>query len=170
METDSYLIGRISGLDDACIDREAFFMEHSVGAIVPFIAYYFPGIEIVPKLINFRLSWERAAAMGKFLAKTTKENDFLLLSADFVHNKDLAETRERDRITGKFLSDYRERKNSYRITDIEVDTRKGLYVLLSYLKQKGSPRPDILLNTNTGEIAGQRDNITSYFFVLFGRE
>jgi MEMO1 family protein len=151
----------------AKIDEDVFCLEHSVSAVVPFISRYFPSAEIVPLIMGHSMTYADAAVLGDALAGLCGENDFVLLSADFVHDKPSREAMRFDTAARAVMTDP-SRWTINSINDIKVDCRRGLAAMLIYLKHDRGITCDILANTNSAIIAGMDVEATSYFFTLFG--
>jgi AmmeMemoRadiSam system protein B len=151
----------------AKIDEDVFCLEHSVSAVVPFISKYFPSAEIVPLLMGHSMTYAAAAVLGDALAGLCGENDFVLLSADFVHDKPSREAMRFDTAARAVLTDP-PRWTINAIDDIKVDCRRGLAAMLIYLRHDRGITCDILANTNSAIIAGKDVEATSYFFAIFG--
>jgi AmmeMemoRadiSam system protein B len=93
----------------AQIDTDAFYREHGVGTLVPFIGEYFPEAKILP--IAFRSTevdrseLERVAvAIDRIsFSPDSGRRVFILLSTDFSHHRDPETTRENDQINREIL-------------------------------------------------------------------
>lgn len=150
------------------IDEDAFLFEHSIGSLLPFVRHYFPLRRVVPILVNYRLSWDDAARLGAVLARTSDENDLVVLSADFVHNRTVREARAIDERSRGIIQSFYMGCTAEYVSRVEMDCRKGLLALCTFLRESGATDADILLNTNGGEMFGGRGPVTSYFFALYG--
>ncbi|MBU0908931.1 MAG: AmmeMemoRadiSam system protein B, partial [Proteobacteria bacterium] len=167
LKPDLSMVRELCRLNGASIDEDAFYNEPSIGALLPFIAYYFPGVKIVPIVLNFRLSWEGAELLGKAIARLTGGSDIVILSADFVHERLNRAAQILDRKSGRLLRRPLEDHSPDEISGIEIDCRKGLMTLFNFMRGKKKCRAEILLNTNYAVVSGKDDPATSYFFVIY---
>ncbi len=167
---DLSLIDRLCRSGAAAIDDDAFIGEHSIGALLPFIACYFPRSKIAPLLLNYRLPWEDARKLGHGLAAHAGPGVIVILSADFVHDKAGAAIRRLDRQTGAVLLQFRDGPSVDSVIKAETDCRKGLLALLAYAWARKTGDAEILLNTDSARLARKEVPATSYFFVLYGNK
>jgi AmmeMemoRadiSam system protein B len=164
---DTALIRALGRAGAVTVDEDAFYGEHAIGALVPFIAYYFPSKRVVPIVLNFRMTWEGASRLGTELARHCGAGDMVILSADFVHGRSAAEAKTSD-ARSRIVLEKCASGCGGDASVVEVDCRKGLVALCAYLRETGGGAADILLNTNGGELTGTKLPVTSYFFVLYG--
>ncbi|HNV46739.1 MAG TPA: AmmeMemoRadiSam system protein B [Spirochaetota bacterium] len=157
----------IANATGAGIDEDAFYNEHAIGALAPFVQHYFPDASMVPVLINYRLAWEDARALGARIAAVARENVIVILSADFTHDKSDRHARENDMRFRELLRRF-PAAGPEDIARIELDCRKGLYTMAAFLEARGRSTPHLLGSATSRDIAGPRVPMTSYSFVLFG--
>ncbi len=167
---DLSLIGRLCRSAAAVIDEEAFIGEHSIGALLPFIAFYFPRSKVAPLLLNYRMPWDQALRLGQTLAAEAGPGAILILSSDFAHDKKSATARRLDRRTEAVLARFRGKVSVDTIINAEMDCRKGLLALMAYIKERKTEDMEILLNTDSAAMARRDVPGTSYFFVLYGNK
>lgn len=163
------LINKMRKVSVAEIDEEAFYWEHAIGAIVPFVKYYFPQSKILPMVTNFTLPFDRAVQAGKALAALAGEKDLIILSADFVHNKEIKLAQNIDRQSSRRLIHFKQNIRIDSLNKIEMDCRNGLALFFQYLVSRNANGAEILLNTNSGKIIKKDIPVTSYFFVIYGK-
>jgi len=132
------------------------------------VRHYFPSHRVVPILVNYRLGWDEAARLGVALSRTCDENDLVVLSADFVHNRTVAEARAIDKRSRGCIQSFYMGCTAEYLSRVEMDCRKGFLVLCTFLRASGAKDAEILLNANSGDIFGVGGPVTSYFFVLYG--
>ncbi|MBP7737357.1 MAG: AmmeMemoRadiSam system protein B [Spirochaetes bacterium] len=167
---DLALADRLCAAGAAAIDEDAFIGEHSVGAVIPFIAHYFPRSKVAPLLLSYRMSWEEARRLGLALAAEAGAGAILILSSDFVHDRSSAEARRLDKRTREILVKFRDEVSAETVRYAEMDCRKGLMALMAYVKARKSGSMEILHNTDSARMAGRNVPTTSYFFVLYGNK
>lgn len=169
VQADLGKIKLLNKLNNSGVDEDAFFNEHSIGSLLPYISYYFPKSKIVPIILNFRLSWKAASELGVLLSEIIQKDDLLIISTDFVHDKRNYEMKTIDKKNKEILTNYTNNMDWNQVTQLENDCRKCLLTLFRFLKEKGSPKTEVLLNTNSAEASGLDVPGTSYFFVLYGK-
>jgi MEMO1 family protein len=150
-------------------DPEAMHLEHGVGALLPYIKHYFPKAKIVPIVIDEKNSKitdiNRLAQAVHNLMKNRKDL-FLLISTDFSHHADPETTEKRDEKTIHFL----ERPALARIPLVYSDNNKGLRVLAEVYQWFDLNAGSLLCHTDSFRYGGKEaDDITSYFFYMWGR-
>ena len=145
---------------------DAFFHEHSVGAIVPFIRHVFPDARVVP--IVFRRDADSAVCvnLGTWLAHKADATVFLLGSMDFSHYRSSAEAEEEDQRTIPVLTTC----DPGRVREANVDSHPALLALLTACREEGAMKAHVLQHTNSGIITRQPlTPCTSYINTVFAR-
>jgi AmmeMemoRadiSam system protein B len=168
LETDQRVVQQIEAATSLPEDREAFTGEHSVGVLIPFLKYYFPHCRVVPILVDanaqeFSLK-EIQGALSGFLRDP---QILVLLSMDFSHNSttDIADGRDKEAqgaISALDLS---------KVQGLNVDCRKGLWLLLASLRELGQVEVQVSEHTNSARLTGNlhQPDVTSYFSIFFRR-
>ncbi len=168
VETNPRVVEQIKATLHLPEDPEAFAGEHSVGVLMPFVRYYFPHARVVPILIDVNARdnalRELRGLMSGYLADA---NNLVLLSMDFSHNSlaSIADARDAQAQQAIFTVDLEKTRT------LNVDCRKGLWLLLASLLDAGQFRVQITEHTNSAHLTGnpQQSNVTSYFSVFFLR-
>lgn len=149
-------------------DPQVFPIEHGASALMPFIHKYFPKANVVVVAVqgepplNSLYNRALADAILPFFIKGENDKNFLLISSDFSHHGDIEKTKKRDALSEIFLSEAVPDKWVY----CSCDNRPGIY-MLSRMMTDGT-ESKILCHTNSYDFSGEgKDDITSYFFVLF---
>lgn len=149
-------------------DHDAFYYEHGIGTLTPYIKKYFPKSTIVPILQREKpLKLDRLEELGKVMTDLVKKDPskyFVMISTDFSHHFNLEDTLENDKRSRHFLL------NPYKDNIISAanDNIGGLYSLATIADNVGWQRTSILYNTNSFYISSEgEDDITSYFFSFF---
>lgn len=146
-------------------DHDAFYYEHGIGTLTPYIKKYFPSSKIVPILQREKpLMLGKLEKLGEVITDLiTKEPDkyFFLISTDFSHHFNLEQTLRNDERSRHFLLN----PTRSNIVNAANDNIGGLYSMATMLDQLGWERTSILYNTNSLYISGEgTGDITSYFF------
>lgn len=146
------------------INDDTFFMEHSIGALVPFIKRIFPEAQIVPLLLLSNTSVADCDQLSDWLTKNLDDKTLLLASMDFSHYKTAAEAAYEDSITFPII----QQLDFERANDAFVCSRATLRVLLRTLKNMGQMEGEVVHHTNSGIISGQLEKpCTSYINMIW---
>jgi hypothetical protein len=168
METDRRIVQQIKAATSLPEDPEAFTGEHSVGVLVPFLRYYFPHSRVVPILVDVNaqenLLMELRGLISGFLSNPQL---LVLLSMDFSHDSiasiaDSRDVRAQQAISALDLS---------KVKELNVDCRKGLWLLLASLRDLGQVKVQVNQHTNSARLTGNlnQPDVTSYFTIYFVR-
>lgn len=82
---------------------EVFSEEHSVGAIIPFIKYYYPKAKILPIIFNSTAGLSDARDVVYWLDKNLDENTLVVFSLDFSHYLTEHEAKAKDEMVKNFI-------------------------------------------------------------------
>jgi AmmeMemoRadiSam system protein B len=132
----------------ASVDEEAFTREHSMGALVPFVKYFFTEASIVTIVMRADADTMEASHLAKFLSLFAGKGVFLLASLDFSHYKKSAEAEREDEITLAILHNF-DTKNYRRAF---VDSHAAMFAVLRSCREIGSTSIEIIHHTNSGII------------------
>lgn len=150
-------------------DNQVFLIEHGAATLMPYISKYFPKADVVVVAINgevpenIKYAETLADGIKPYFDEAGKKENFLLISTDFSHHGTAEETERKDKSSLEFLNNPILPKFTFAV----CDNKSGIYVLSSCLKPED--KVHILYHTNSFEISAQdADDITSYFFTLFG--
>jgi AmmeMemoRadiSam system protein B len=147
-------------------DPEAFTGEHSVGVLVPFLRYYFPGTRVVPILVDVNAQPSRLRKLRTALASLLRNpRVVVLLSMDFSHDSIASIADSRDEQAQRAISAL----DASSASGLHVDCRRGLWLLLASLHDLGHVRAQIKEHTNSAQLSGHlsQPDVTSYFTVFF---
>jgi len=147
-------------------DPEAFSGEHSVGILIPFLMYYFPHSKIVPILIDVNAQDSRLNELRDVLSPVLKdEKALVLLSMDFSHHSISSIADARDLKAKEVISSM----DAKGARGLNVDSRKGLRLLLELLSRVGCDGVQFNEHTNSARLTGKlnQPDVTSYFSIYF---
>ncbi|MDR0464902.1 MAG: AmmeMemoRadiSam system protein B [Treponema sp.] len=167
VKSDSDKVIEIAGLLEVSLDPNVFFMEHGISALMPYIKKYFPDAEVIAiavnaeSEVNTRTGGKLADVLEKEFDKKGKNENFLLISSDFSHKGGIEETSLNDYKSIHYLKNI----NDALWNTVICDNRMGIYIL-DRLGKRNSESV-ILYHTNSYNISGYDEDITSYFFVYF---
>lgn len=150
------------------VENDALFTtEHSIGTLMPFLAYYMPEVKVLPLAFHFGYSLEDAQKILEALAPFLEEGAVLLGSIDFSHGLQMAQAEERDAQTEALLLAGDSQTISH-LRSQNLDAPTLLALLVEYAKEHGVEQPLILANSNSGRLMQNTQmECTSYFTLLF---
>lgn len=143
--------------------------EHSISALVPFIAYYMPKAKIVPVLLHGNYSGTELQRLQNWLSEAVKDNPdtLVIASVDFSHYLDAVTAGRMDEITLDAIHSRNTRAIS-KMTNDNIDSPPSILTLLSIIDKLGAVGPEVTGHDNSSNIAGGgADYTTSYYTMLF---
>ncbi|MDP3387780.1 MAG: AmmeMemoRadiSam system protein B [Eubacteriales bacterium] len=142
--------------------------EHSSGAIIPYVKYYFPDATINTIAIPATLNLNESQDLGVFLSEMIDdENTLLIASLDFSHYLTVPEAYRMDEITLKAIQEknYRE---IMRFTNDNVDSPQTLIAFLTYVNETGYSHEILLDHKNSYDLVpADYHSTTSYFSFIY---
>lgn len=149
-------------------DEDPFAGEHAISGLVGFVKKSFPQAKFLSIIIRPTAKTEELDRLIEVIAKSVDpEKALLLASVDFSHYLNVAESDKNDEISKMAI----ESGEVEKILAIPVDSPKAIYVLMSYLKQIGAEKSNLIFHTNSGRLIGQMEaETTSHMFFYFSRE
>jgi AmmeMemoRadiSam system protein B len=148
MNSNQEIVNALVDSGVASVDEEAFTREHSVGALVPFLKYFFPEASVVTIDLRAHTDTIEAAHLAAFLSSFADRGVFLLASLDFSHYKTSSAAEKEDRTTLEIIRNF-DTKNCRRAF---VDSRAALFAVLKSCTEIGSTSIEIIHHTNSGII------------------
>ncbi|MCD4705144.1 AmmeMemoRadiSam system protein B, partial [bacterium] len=103
VKTDSKLVDKFKNDLNIQDNSSAFINEHSIGALNPFVKYYFPEAEILPIIISSYVYQEEVEQLAYWLDNNLSADTLLIISTDFSHYLLKDEAEKNDRITKNFI-------------------------------------------------------------------
>lgn len=160
----------ISALMDTGLTAEfepVFTQEHSMGAVIPWIARFLPEARIVPLLFHWQYPPDKLEILLETLTPWLEHNSLLIVSADFSHHHTRDEAQERDRIFAA-LAEQGDWQAIARLSSDYVDCPTLVAAMIRYGISLRLAGPDVLAHTNTGFLSGaSRQEVTSYFVLSY---
>ncbi len=164
VDADGALIGRLLSGGLAVENEDAFFQEHSIGALVPFLKRTFPEARVVPLIFRKDADTSACMRLGRWLATNTDRSTLLLGSMDFSHYKTSALARQDDARSLPVLA-------ALAVDDVgkvTVDSRPALRTLLLACRDMGAYDASVVFHSNSGILLRVPDTpCTSYINILF---
>jgi len=167
VESDVEKVNELAEIPGAALDPNVFFIEHGISALMPYLKKYFPRAKAVAVTVNAesevntRTGRQLTDALEKEFTDEKKQENFLLISSDFSHKGSVDETALNDFKSMQYLNN----TNSAFWNMVICDNRMGIYILDRLGKR--NMKSVILYHTNSYDIYGYDEDITSYFFVYF---
>ena len=146
--------------------REIFACEHSIGAIAPFVKYYFPKAEILPIVFSSYADIQNAERVSSWLLEKLPKNSLVVISIDFSHYLTEEEADKNDKITEDLIlnSDV---ERIMRLNNDYVDSPASLATALLFAKNK-KLKTEIIDNANSCDFSIEKSQVTtSYFAIVF---
>lgn len=157
---------KISGLDSDIVDNQeaAFTQEHGLTNILGDLYDSFPSTKIIPLIIRQNTSKEKISGLSKNLQNVCGGDCLLVASVDCSHFQPGALSQIHDGLTIQALNNLDEDL----IWQAEIDSNQSLALAISWAKSSTASRFHLEENTNSGELASDRDaESTSYILGWF---
>lgn len=147
-------------------DVEVFRMEHSIGAILPFVKYYLGDVKIVPIVFDSYSEIDEADKVASWISHNYDEKTLVIFSIDFSHYLPKEEADKSDVLTRNLIED-RNIKEIMELDNDYVDSPASLAASL-ILAEKLDLKTDIIYNSNLFNFSNIKPiETTSYFAVAF---
>jgi AmmeMemoRadiSam system protein B len=166
LETDQHIVQQVKTATALPEEPEAFTGEHSVGVLIPFVKYYFPHCRVVPILVDVNAQENRLRELRGVLSLLLRDPHVLvILSMDFSHDSTAAIADSRDASAQQAIADL----DLSKVEGLNVDCRKGLWLLMASLRDQGHVEVHVTEHTNSARLTGNpnQTDVTSYFSVYF---
>lgn len=143
-------------------------IEHSINALIPYIKYYLPDVELVPLIMSSAVEISRVSGLAERLVEETKERNVLVLaSIDFSHYLPLALADERDLVTKELMLN-RDYNSLARLNDDYLDSPASGVFLLRMVDLLGSKDQLLINQSNSARIhPSDFHNTTSYMTIIY---
>jgi len=163
VEPDPDAAGRIergAGLNAS--DESRFFGEHSMGALMPMVRAFIPGVRVVPIIIGWGVpQWKLDKLAGAIRGEIERGKVHVLLSMDFSHGKPHKKAVANDLKTKAAIM----AGNAGAVPGLEVDSPGGLYLLMKLFSLE---EPIFGSRTDSAELSGKDlSSCTSYMNVYY---
>ena len=189
VEADIPLVAALLEQGLAREDRAAQDGEHSVGALMPFVARFLPGTKVVALTVRRDVTQEEAGTLGRFLGERAASGSeaagpsgggrglFVVASVDFSHYLPKAEADLRDAATLSSLGTL-DWAALFGMGPSNLDSPASLAAAASFAAgeeasgSEGAASQDVVFqviqHTNSAELLGQPDlpETTSHFLLL----
>lgn len=166
---DEDFVSRLVSEKIALAQNEIIGNDHSVGNIIPFIAYYLPNAKVVPIILKRNVpSGELEKLLQTIAAEQKKKNILLIGSVDFSHYLPERESEKMDAQTIKAIED-RNYDLMMSFHNGNLDSPSTIGVVLRAMDAFGAKM--FWRNSNSFKILrNDLNNVTSYFELVFCQE
>lgn len=167
VEPDINLIPDLLNKNVLKINEEVLANDVSVAGSMPFIAYFLPGVKVVPVLLSGRLNKEESEIIVDNLKNIWTDGFIIIASVDFSHYLTNKQAQEKDKITFEVIKNF-DYRQLYILGNDYLDSPPSIGILLMVMQKIGKTKIDLFYNTNSGELQNN-DFIetTSYFSLAF---
>jgi len=151
----------------ATAENDAIGNDHSVGNILPFVAYYLPTANVVPIILKRDIPKEQFDNLLEYIADQQKSMNMLVIgSVDFSHYLTAEQSEREDEKTIKAIlnKDYAMISSFH---NDNMDSPSSINALLKVTDMLGSNKM-LWRNSNSFKVLGSDiNNTTSYFELVF---
>lgn len=145
---------------------EAFKVEHSLGAIMPYIRYYLPAAKVVPIILNSTSAMAEARQVALWLGSNLGADSLVIVSTDFSHYLTQAQASANDKITADYIL-HNAMDKLIALRNDYVDSPASL-VSAMLLARKLDLQPKIIYHNNANDFSERSfAETTSYFGIIF---
>ena len=146
-------------------ESDLFAKDHGIGAVLPYVRYFFPDTRIVPIAVSIKSSrddWERLIAD---LEPVITANTLIVQSTDFSHYLSYQEAIQRDQeVLNIIAADDLEAVAKLR-QPAHLDSRGSQYIQMRLQEQHFHTRPLAILNANSQAYSNRTEPETTSYIV-----
>lgn len=155
-------ISELGLVDDAGVFKE----EHAIGAVAPFVKYYFPDAAILPIAFSSYATIEDAQRVSEWLAAHVPDDSLIVYSIDFSHYLTREAADVKDAETRQMI-EARDAARIMTLSNDHLDSPASLATALMFAERNGL-HTDILAVMNSDDFSAVRTKeTTSYFVIVF---
>ena len=171
VRTDEEGAGKLLAVPDLVEELNLFARDHGIGAILPFVNYYLPDIQIIPIAVSIRshrADWDRLCdELMSIIDPTT----LIIQSTDFSHYLPLAEATHRDQEVLNVISAGDLDAAAALLQPQNTDSRGAQYIQLKLQQTFFHSEPIVLFNKNSQSYSGEIEpRTTSYVVEVYAPE
>jgi poly-gamma-glutamate synthesis protein (capsule biosynthesis protein) len=166
--TDRAAVETLLASESLVAESDLFRREHGIGAVLPYVARFFPGTPIVPVAIAIGSNRKEWDALVAALDPLVTERTLILQSTDFSHYLPLSEAVLRDQETLNVIAagdlDAVETLHQPQ----HLDSRGGQYIQVRLQKERFGAAPVVIANSNMQfYVDTEVDETTSYIVQIY---
>jgi len=143
-------------------------VEHSMNALIPYIKYYLPNVELVPVILSSAVDINKVSMIAERLSDKVKDQKVLVVaSIDFSHYLPLEEADQKDIITKELMLN-RDYNRLRLLNDDYLDSPASAVFLLRMVEHLGSNAQSVINQGNSARIyPSEYNNTTSYMTIIY---
>jgi poly-gamma-glutamate synthesis protein (capsule biosynthesis protein) len=148
-------------------DSMLFTQEHGIGAVLPFVARFFPRARIIPIAISVqaaRRDWDQAVTR---LLPLVGPRTLIIQSTDFSHYLPVHIAQQRDQETLNVLSADSADGVAGLLQSDHLDSKGAQYIQMRLQSLTGSSGPAVIASRNSYQYSSVGGTTTSYIVQLF---
>jgi AmmeMemoRadiSam system protein B len=147
------------------IDESPFTREHGIYNILPFIKKLFPNAKIMPMTIKTNAKGILTDELAQELANLLPKDALFIASLDFSHEVTMETAEQQDAISRTII----EQRDLSRISDIAVDCRACISLLLKYTALRDTKNFSLTKSSNSARLLHrpEQTDVTSYLLGYF---
>lgn len=151
-----------------------FSHEHSVQALIPFIAHYFPDVSVMPICLSISSNREQWDALSTLLAPWLDDETLIIQSTDYSHFLPQPQALRKDKETLRLLSTGLPEIINFLDQPLNVDSKAAQYVQMKLQKDFFKAVGTVVENRNALHYLPQGEqeprNTTSYILEYYSPE
>lgn len=145
---------------------EIFYEEHAIGAIVPFVKYYFPRAKIVPIVFRSYADQDDVRLVSDWLSQNIHKKSLVIYSIDFSHYLPREQADQMDAKTREYINS-NNIEQIMTLGDDNLDSPASLGLALQLAQEQGWEMK-IVDNKNSDDFTSSKSmQTTSYFLINF---
>ena len=166
--TDSAAVDALLGHDTLVEESDLFRREHGIGAVLPYVARFFPGTPIVPIAVAIGSNRDEWDALVAALDPLVSERTLILQSTDFSHYLPLAPAILRDQETLNVIAAGDIDAVAKLHQPQHLDSRGGQYIQMRLQAKHFGAAPVVIANSNMQfYVDTEVDETTSYIVQIY---
>jgi AmmeMemoRadiSam system protein B len=168
VRTDDEDADKLLAVPELVEESTLFAHDHGIGAILPFVSHYFPGVPIIPVAVSIRshrADWDKLAAE---LTPIIDPSTLIIQSTDFSHYLPLNEATQRDQESLNVISAGDLDAAAGLLQPQNTDSRGAQYIQLKLQQTFFHADPVVLFNKNSQTYSDEIEpRTTSYIIEVY---
>jgi poly-gamma-glutamate synthesis protein (capsule biosynthesis protein) len=149
-------------------ESNLFAKDHGIGALLPYVRYFFPDTPVVPIAISITSSREQWEQLIDALEPLITRHTLILQSTDFSHYLTRQEAIRHDQQTLNLIASGNVDAVAKLLQPAHLDSRGAQYIQMRLQQQHFGTRPMVIANKNSQDYAsGAMVETTSYIVQVY---
>ncbi len=168
LEAEKDMVKQIAEKTSAGEDMNLLEDEHSIAALIPYVKYYLPEVQIVPLVLHGNLGIENSKKLANIILACIGDKECIVIgSVDFSHYLTPDKAEEMDEISIKAIKK-RDFLAVSRMDNDYLDSPPTIMTLFEIMNRENASGLKVLDHSNSSIIAGEyAESNTSYYTLLF---